>query len=553
MSLLGTISQLLRLRHAKSFESATKNPREAQWKKLKTILNQNANTEFGKTYNFSGINSPEEYQKSVPVLLHKDLKPFLDRMVNGEKNVLTFEEPIYYGITTGSSGTPKLTPITPSYRDEYQGVVHSFLYHVYKDHPKAFSGKVLYFIGSAEKGRTPAGIPYGTMSGFNFVNLPNLVKKFYAVPYELTAINDAHARFYSMVLLSLPQNITMMIGITGAPIIAFIKTLKSEAKNLINDLRKGTLREDINLTPSERKIVTERHKANSQLADRLDSLLSKSGELKTTEVWSNLDLNICWKGSNAGGFIKELSSLLDNRIPIRDAIYSATEGWANIPYADNVIGGPLALNAHFYEFVEEEAKDNSKVLLIDQLEVGKKYRILFTTSAGMYRYDIGDIMEVTEMYNNTPCVKFIRKTGQTCNIAGELLTEYHITEAVMNASDNFNIVIPFYSMLPVQESFPPYYSMLVEFQEDTDTEKLKEIARYIDKEICTINCDYKSLRDDNELGPVSLKLVGKGSMDIYRKQQVKMGADEAQVKPLVLALDMKRLSDLEIIQEIHVK
>lgn len=550
MSLLGTVSQLLRRKHARAFEAASKNPRAAQWQKLKAILSSNSKTEFGKKYGFGSIGSIAEYQAKVPVFTHKELKPYLDRMVNGEKNILTFEEPVFYGITTGSSGTPKLTPITPAYREEYQNVVHTFLYHVCKEHPGAFNGKVLYFNGSAEKGRTPAGIPYGTMSGFNFVNLPNLVKKFYAVPYEVTVINDSYSRFYSMALLSLPQNITMMIGITGAPIITFINRMQENTEGLLRDLYNGGLSAELELTRAERAVVMERHRANPAVAGKLSKLFEKKGKLSPVDIWPGLDLLICWKSSNAGGFIKEMNTLFENKIPIRDAIYSATEGWCNIPYTDKVIGGPLALNAHFYEFFEENDANNEKVLLTDELESGKKYRILYTTSAGIYRYDIGDILEVTGMYNNTPCVKFSGKVGQACNIAGELITEYHVTEAVINASNKFNILIPFYTLVPNQEGFPPYYSLLIELPEGLSSELQKQIAAYIDEQLCEINIDYRSLREDNELGTVSLKLAARGSMEVYRKQQVKMGADEAQVKPLVLALDMSRLSEIEIIGEV---
>src|SRR5947208_1567228 len=109
MTLLGMFTQFLRSKHAKAFELATKNPREAQWQKLKTILGKNSGSEYGRKHNFSKINSIQEYQAAVPIVTHKELKPYLDKMVNGEKNILTTEDPIFYGMTTGSTGVPKLT------------------------------------------------------------------------------------------------------------------------------------------------------------------------------------------------------------------------------------------------------------------------------------------------------------------------------------------------------------------------------------------------------------------------------------------------------------
>lgn len=545
MSFVGNITQFLRKKHYDNFQKASTYPLQAQWDKLRKIISNNENTEFGKKYGFWKINSIKDYQNLVPITTYNDLRPYVEKMLKGEKNILTYQEPLFYGMTTGSTGSSKFTPITKDYRDEYQTVVQTFIYFIYRDHPKAFNGKALYFTGSAKKDKTEGGVDCGTMSGFNFRNLPKLLQSFYALPYELTDFKDSHSKFYCMVLLAMPQNLTLITAITGAPVISFVKTLVNNSKELVEDIKNGTLNEKLNLTSEEREFVLKKHKANPKLAQKLEKILNKNnGYLNAKDVWEEIELLVCWKASNAGGFIKELNHFFPD-IPIRDAIYSATEGWCNIPFSDDVIGGALAVNAHFYEFIEENDEEN-KILLVDKLEKDKKYRILYTTSGGIYRYDIGDILEVVGFYNNTPITKFVRKTGQTCNIAGELITDAHITQAIMDTKDKFNSSIPFYCAVPNQESFPPYYDLFIEISEEFDEEKKKELTSFIDKQICEINCDYKALREDNELGSVYLKFLEKDSMSTYIKQQVRMGADEAQIKPLVLALDMNKISDLKI-------
>jgi acyl-coenzyme A synthetase/AMP-(fatty) acid ligase len=143
MSFLGFVSQLLRSRYFKVFEKASYNPQAAQWEKLQEILTNHADTEFGKKYNFASIKSFSDFQKKVPVSTFADLKPYLDRMVAGEKNVLTSEEAIYYCITSGSTGKPKMTPITQTFKKDYQSVVQTFLYFIYRDHPRAFGENFL--------------------------------------------------------------------------------------------------------------------------------------------------------------------------------------------------------------------------------------------------------------------------------------------------------------------------------------------------------------------------------------------------------------------------
>lgn len=549
MSIIGAFSQLLRYRYAREFEKASYIPKETQWNKLKEILKNNENTEFGKKYNFSKINSVEDYQKAIPILKHTDLKPYLDKMVEGQKNILTAEDPIYYCMTSGSTGTPKMTPITESYRREYQAVVQTFLYHVYKDHPKAFNGKVIYFNGSAEMGKTPTGIPYGTMSGFNFVNLPPIVKKFYALPYEVAIVPDLPSRYYLMVLLALQKNISMMIGITAAPIITFLKSARNNTNDLLKDLHDGTIKDSLILTKKERDFFQSLHKPNPTLAKEFEQIINKSnGIFKPHEIWKNIDLLISWKSSTAGSYLKELNSFFDNKVTSRDAIYSATEGWCNIPYTDKVDGGPFAICAHFYEFVEENDEDNKKAFTVEQLEVGKRYKIIYTTSAGMYRYDIGDILEVTEKYNNTPCAKFYSKTGRATNISGEKMTENHVTMAFKNTFEKEGLFVPFYAMYPDQETFPPTYTALLELPDDYPQEKLTHLAGEIDKALCVENWEYKSHRDGGDLNCVAIKKLSKGSMEKLRAFQVKSGGDEAQIKPLILGKDKDSFEMLDIDQ-----
>ena len=84
----------------------------------------------------------------------------------------------------------------------------------------------------------------------------------------------------------------------------------------------------------------------------------------------------------------------------------------------------------------------------------------------MYRYDIGDILEVVGMYNNTPSVKFSRKVGQACNVVGELMNVNHVNAALDHTFKHFGFNSPFYCMLPVQEGFTHYYTLMIELPEE---------------------------------------------------------------------------------------
>ncbi|MBT9547742.1 MAG: GH3 auxin-responsive promoter family protein [Candidatus Sericytochromatia bacterium] len=552
MGILGPLSQFLRRKYVKRFEAACAQPEVAQWHKLEQILKANAQTAYGQAHGFDQIDSISAYQAKTPIVTHVELKPWLDRMIQGEKNILTHQEPLFYGMTTGSTGPPKLTPITPDYRDEYQSVVQVFLAHIYTDHPAAFNGKVLYFNGSADKMRTPTGVPCGTMSGFNFVNLPPLLKKFYAVPYEVMVIDHNWTRHYITALLSLPQKVSMMLGITAAPMVALLQFMQENLPLLAHDLEMGTLHPDLVLSAEERALISRLHKANPATAKHLRQLLA-GGETDPKSLWPGLELLVCWKSSHAGSLIPALEKFTNKKVPIRDAIYSATEGWCNVPLSDTTLGGPLALQAHFYEFIPENAQGQSPILLAHELKQGERYRILYTTSSGIYRYDIGDILEVSGFYKRNPVVHFIRKAGQTCNLVGELMTDYHITMAVQAVSqataqagslESEKAELPFYIACPDVKAFPPRYRLLAEPSQSLTESQVQTLAFALDKALQGLNCDYKASRSGDELGPLQLEILPPGSEARFRQARVAAGADEAQLKPLVLVADPARLDVL---------
>lgn len=537
MSVKGAISQLLRWRTGRSFEQATWKPQEAQWKKLQQILRNNAQTEFGRQHGFDKIRSVKDYQAAVPIRDYEALRPWMERVLAGEQNVLTYQNPIYFCLTSsGVVGKPKPSPVTPDYRQEYQSVVHAFLYYTYREHPQAFDGQVLYFNGSADKGKAPSGVTLGSMSGFNSKNLPPLLKRFYAVPYEAMVLEEIHAHHFCIALLALPKNVSMMLAITASPMIMLARSLNQNAEALLKHLHDGSLPSDLSLKPEERKLIQSLHRAHPERARELGKVLEKSGQLSPKQVWPNLEVLVCWKSSTAGSLIPELERAYPG-VTTRDAIYSATEGWCNVPYTDACLGGPLAIQAHFYEFIEAGKDENTApVLQVHELEADKQYQILYTTSGGMYRYKIGDILQVSHFYHKTPSVYFARKDQQFSNMVTECLAADQVVEAARRISQTQNVVFPFYVMVPNAASYPPHYELYLEL-EPQDQERATELATALDQAIQEVNPDYGKVRVSGELGETQLIALAPGAFGVWRQSRVAVGAEDAQIKPPGLMQD----------------
>lgn len=543
MSLKGMIAQSLRLRTGLRFEKETWQPEIAQWKKLQQILTNNAHTAFGEAHGFSEIQSISDYQERVPVRDYAELKPWIDRMTHGEENVLTYQKPFYYCRTSGTTGEPKITPVTEDYRDEYQSVVHSFLYYLYKEHPKAFDGQALYFHGMADYVQVPDGTSAGSMSGFNSKNLPPLLKRFYAAPYEIMVIADPFTRHFCIALLALAKNITMILAVTPSPPILLAETLKNHGEDLLFHLEKGTLPKNAILSDQEQQCMEKLHKPNPKRAQTLRTLLAKEGILQPQHIWPQLDLLVCWKTSSAGMLIPQLTAAYPTT-PIRDAIFSASEGWCNVPYTDQHVGGPLAINAHFYEFIpaEVELTDNkTRVYLAHELEVGKDYRILLTTSCGMYRYDLGDILRVTHYYHQTPVVHFVRKVGQYSSMATEMLAVEHVFEVMAQCLKNAQQVVPFYVLVPNPTTTPPHYELYIEGVTPTEA---KALALQLDEGLQTHNFSYGLRRRDHELETIQAHCLRPGAYLTWQAQKAVDPGNDAQIKPPGMLMSNESLQDL---------
>ena len=123
-------------------------------------------------------------------------------------------------------------------------------------------------------------------------------------------------------------------------------------------------------------------------------------------------------------------------IPQRDYLCMASEGIMAIPFRDETSGGVLPVHTHFYEFIPEglAEQDDPPTLLPHELEVSRPYTVVLTTSAGLYRYNIGDVVRVSELNGSAPVLEFLHRAGHTCSLTGEKLTESQVASAVCQAA-----------------------------------------------------------------------------------------------------------------------
>jgi GH3 auxin-responsive promoter len=547
-----TVQKLLRawlkFSAANKFDDATWDPRAAQETKLLEVVRRNAETDFGRTHGLGRVRSIEDYRAAVPPNTYESLEPSIERVLRGERNVLTADDPLMFATTSGTTGNAKYIPVTTSYLHEYSHGVHVHTFRMFTDVPDLLEGKLLVPSSNDVEGHTESGLPYGAISGYLTRTQPAPIKRFYALPYELCKVKNVEAKYYLTLRNALPADIRLIVMPNPSSLTLLAEKLATLAEDLIDDIRTGSVNPAyLDGVPAA---LARGFSPQPRRADELRSLLRSTGRLLPREVWPNLRLLSCWKGGTMPLYLRKLPDAYGD-LPVRDLGYMASEGRGATPLVTSGAGGVLNVTSHFFEFVPEDQRDdpNPDFLTADQLESNREYFIYFTTSAGLYRYDINDVVRVVDFYRNTPVIQFVRKGQGMTNITGEKLTESQVTGALVDTVDAGGYDVHHFTAC-VEWAEPPYYAFYAELGESMTLERPAELVRAIDRALMSRNIEYDAKRESQRLGPPVLKQVPAGTYQALRQARVAQGAPEAQVKIPQLSTDMEFGKNLEVLTEV---
>lgn len=535
---------------AARFEESTKDPVAAQKKTLLDYIARNKNTEYGKKYGFSEIKSIEDYRKLVPICDYPGISSYVDKMVSGQKNILTADSPVFFGRTSGTTGKPKLIPVTEYSRAKKAELMALWTYYISRDHPQVTDGKIFAIIDPEVKTTTPLGLPCGPENGHAYMNLPYIIKSMCAVPYEAFDVWDYDARYYAILRIAMGHNITTLATLNPSAIIILCEKIRQWQDLIIEDIEKGTLNGKFDIPAGIRKVLERKLKPDPRRARELRRILDEKKELLPKYFWPKLALIECWKGGTVKLYLKDLPRYFGD-VPVRDFGCLSTETRSSIPITDEGAGGILAVQTNFYEFIPKDRmhKDRARTLLCDELEAGKDYLLIVTTPGGLYRYDTDDVIHVDGFFNKTPVIEFVQKGLNAISITGEKVYESHVSEAVNNAVNKLKLTIKFFSASVEMEN-PPRYVFLVEFGVMPSLEEKKALLKSVEEELRRCNLEYDDTRDRKELDPPVLKVVRAGGFEKYRAKKVSEGAHETQFKVPELTKDLDFQKNFDIVEKI---
>ncbi len=547
MSLAGFIIGVMTRKSAARFEAATQNPVKVQQDLLAEILQKNADTEYGRRYGFASIKSHEDYVRQVPLVTYDDIADDMARVAAGEKGIFTAEDPVMFAQTSGTTGEPKLIPVTPSDQGtRHQDVMRTWLFHSKKDHPDIFDQKIVTLVSPAIEGYTSAGIPYGSTSGHIYRGMPGIIRRAYSIPYEVFEIADYTARYYALMRISLQHDVRLLCTANPSSVMKMVEKANEFSEEIIRDIHDGTFSESQDIEPEIRAVVQKVLKRDPRRAKELtDFRAQRDGRLLPADYWNRLSLIGCWKGGTVGHYIEKFEPWFNpdrnRQVPVRDWGFLASELRGSVPLSDEGAHGVLSVAANYYEFspvdaVEANPDDPTKwpFLTVDEVEDGAEYYIFPTTPSGLYRYDINDVVRIEGWYNRTPQIAFLRKGRGMTNLTGEKVSVNQVIDA-------FDEAMTVTGLLPDHfkaeaDADRSRYLFRAEFSSlPSDEEKAKIFLHSVDQALQKLNIEYAEKRKSQRLGAPVLHIMREGWYERERKRQVAEGKRMFQAKTEVLS------------------
>ena len=522
-------------------------PTETQEKVLKALLRNNATSVYGRAHGFDTIDTATDtyaaFCQCISINDYADLKPYIDAACEGKPSQLTAENPVLFATTSGTTGNPKFIPVTPSSKATKSRLVRVWMSGLYQAHPDMFKGKILAMVSPEVEGYTSGGIPYGAESGHGYRSLPKVLKPLYAIPYDVFKIQDYEAKYYTILRLAAATSVSFIISINPSTVLLLAERLGHYTDSLIQDIREGTLNETFNLEPDIRAIVEQQLSPDPTQAAFLERAAAKTdnGQLLPKFVWPNLAVIGTWKGGNVGMYVERFDEYFRPGLAVRDVGYCASELRGSVPLSDRHATGALAISTNFYEFypADAEAKPGPHDLLrVRDLKAGQRYFVYVTTEAGLYRYNMNDIIEVTDFYHNTPLIRFVQKGKGVVSFTGEKLYEGQVMAAVAQAFHSYDQPYEFIAAIGNVVDGKPQYAFLVEFEHPPTLESGSTLLRQAEAALREENMEYASKRDSYRILPPVLRAIQKGEFEQYRKREVEKGRKDGQFKIVRLTSDV---------------
>ncbi len=546
---LGRFTRAKLRREATRFLAKTANCLQTQQQVLERLLTLNADSQFSREYHLNEVRTPADFRARLPIADYEFYRPYIDQLKVGNQTALLGRNNklLMFGLSSGTTSESKYIPITEQFFDDYRRGWQIWGILAFDAHSELHRQNIVQLSSNHDRFRTSSGTPCGNISGLAASMQRSVVRSLYTIPSIVSKITDPDAKYYTALRLALTdESVGMLTTANPSTLLHLAQFADAHRQLLIRDIADGTLSDEFHVSQEIRQRLTRKiSRKNRRRARHLESIVQRTGQLYPRDFWPGMNLLAIWTAGSCGCYLRLLERYYGD-VPIRDHGLSASEGRMTIPLEDGRSDGVLEIDTHYFEFIPEfeYGNENPTVLEAHELKQDANYYILLTTSSGLYRYDICDVVCCVGFYKNTPLLRFLHKGAHISNITGEKVSESQVIEAVRNCVDQMRINIEYFAMVPVWNE-PPQYQLLIEQRDLPSGDAREDLAQQIEDQLKTLNCEYREKRQTGRLAPMKVVPLRNGTWkEFSRKRQSNRGGSVEQYKHPCLIPNMQIASQI---------
>jgi hypothetical protein len=453
MPLLTSIINWLNLKRVHQLDLVRKYPNEVQQETFVKLIRRGSGTEMGKQYDFNSITGISDFQKRIPIRTYEDYKPYIDRVRQGEQNLLWPEEIRWFAKSSGTtSDKSKFIPVSKESLEEchFRGGRDALtIYCQNNPESKIFSGKGLTLGGSHKIDNYNNQSYYGDLSAILIENLPFWTEFIRTPSQEVALLEKFEEKMERIAKETIRVNVTSLAGV-----------------------------------PSWNLVM-------------IKHLLQHTGEKNLLEIWPNLELFI-HGGVSFIPYAEQFKSLIPSENMHYLEAYNASEGFFAIQDDPSSPDMLLMLDyGIFYEFIpmDEINRPDPTVCTVENVQKDRNYALVITTNAGLWRYLIGDTVRFTSLSPHKIVIS--GRTKHFINVFGEEVIVDNADKALMMACKQTGAQITDYTAAPIYMSREKQgaHEWIIEFS--VPPHDLEQFTKWLDQELMSINSDYEAKRYKN--------------------------------------------------------
>ena len=456
-------------------DSWASRPLKTQEKVFQNLIGKAKQTTFGKDHGFESIRTYDDFARAVPIRDYEQLRPYVERVVGGEKDVLWPGKPLYFAKTSGTTSGVKYIPISKeSMPTHIHAARNAILCYIQDTGRSSFvDGKMIFLQGSPEM-EEKNGVKLGRLSGIAAHYVPGYLQRNRMPSWKTNCIEDWETKVDAIVEETVREDMTVISGI-----------------------------------PSWVQMYFSR-------------LEARTGK-KVGQIFPNFSLFI-YGGVNFEPYRSKFESMIGRKVDSIE-LFPASEGFFAFQDRQKEKGMLLQLNSGiFYEFIkaEEFYKESPRRYTLGEVEQGINYVMIISTTAGLWAYDLGDIIQFTSLRPYRVIVSGRNK--HFISAFGEHVIAKEVEEAMRLAIQETAVEISEFTVAPQTDPPPgelPFHEWFVEFQKET--ENINTFAEVLDKAMQDQNSYYRDLIEGKILQRLKITLIRSNGFQHYMRSIGKLG------------------------------